>query len=366
MTLSLHVDVMVASYCLVITSRYLTLPRLTSRVQVPSPALKIPSGYAHFADKAKKVAAKLGATCEFITVGKEEEGARFIAELEARLKKGLPAVLSVWDTDHWIALLVKDDERKRFLVMDPINDEKDLEYWTPKKLLKECWCKPDDGPHEYFGILVDRSDGKPPRRRLTKRFLKLLQRGSEQTAQSWHADLVEIAARSSNGKHDESRHSDGAGAGAGEAADPEKCASLVGGDNPGDEKARDRRHLPRLRGHCRGCRHPAERGFRPGRVRGPGHDVGGDLRPAGHVNFLTLWSPLSLPRSPSCVRAFFFRVYACENGSGTHGLDENDRDAVVVPPATEVSELPAVLTVDEVAEFYTSTHRQMTCKRVPL
>jgi hypothetical protein len=81
--------------------------------------------------------------------------------------------------------------------MDPLEDDKAVEYWSAKRLLAASWCEPEGDPAEYFAILLARADGRPPRWRLTRGFLRLLRQGSEQTATQWYKDLTEIARRSS-------------------------------------------------------------------------------------------------------------------------------------------------------------------------
>lgn len=144
----------------------------------------------------KDAGKRLGAVCTFVRERTKAGGERFIRQLEQRLGQGLPLVLSVWDARHWVALLSKDADG-RFIVMDPNDDESSVERWSAKRLLRESWCASDK---ERFAIVVRRTDGQPARWRMTRDFIHLLERGSEQRARTWLADLEELARRAETGR----------------------------------------------------------------------------------------------------------------------------------------------------------------------
>ena len=138
---------------------------------------------------------KVGAT--FLEVRNKAHGPQFAARLKRHLQRGLPAMVLVWDFEHWVAVVGHLDGK--FVVADPDDNAEQFRRWTERKLLNECWNDdgeddPDDPP-QYYAILLKRRDCKPARWKLTDDWVKLCERGNEQDLTAMAADLQDIAGR---------------------------------------------------------------------------------------------------------------------------------------------------------------------------
>jgi len=142
------------------------------------------------------VAKKLGAHGDIVTERKRDRGATFARRLRAHLLRGLPAVLLVWDMDHWISVVGLADDR--LVVMDPNDGDHAFERWSEKRLLKEAWNDGgDDEPDQYLAILLSRTDGQPAAWRMTEAFMRLCAVDSMDTAGQMVRDLKEMVERAS-------------------------------------------------------------------------------------------------------------------------------------------------------------------------
>lgn len=121
--------------------------------------------------------------------------ARFIQRLKRHLERGTPALLLIRNLEHWVAVLGYMKKQKKYLLLDPEKNGNLFYRWTEKKLLKQAWNISNDTaePSQYFAILWKRKDGKQPKWRLTESFLRLCERGTDDTAENMARDLKEIA-----------------------------------------------------------------------------------------------------------------------------------------------------------------------------
>lgn len=156
-------------------------------------------------NKIKKAANAYGVKCSFVMVKSKLGFDKFASKLLAHLEKGLPAILCVWDFSHWIAVIGYLKEKEKFIIVDPRNKNSIYNLYSKNYLAKIAWNElEEDGnqnkhsePAQYFCILLSRKDRKPPRWLINEAWLRLCERGSDDTADNMANDLLEMAQRAS-------------------------------------------------------------------------------------------------------------------------------------------------------------------------
>ena len=94
-----------------------------------------------------------------LRVNGKENGRRFLKSLLRHLRLKGPAVLSVSDGDHWIAVLGYLPRPGKFVIVDPADLKVVFSRWGERTLLSRA-CDHDDD--ENLAILLQRRDGAPP------------------------------------------------------------------------------------------------------------------------------------------------------------------------------------------------------------
>ena len=146
----------------------------------------------------RRAARVFGVRSEFLLCSRQSDGPKFATRLRAHLSSGNPAILLVRDFDHWVAAIGFLKRRRQFIIVDP-KDEHSLFYrWPGARLLRQAWNhrSPEDEhdePDQFFAILLSREDQQPARWRISEEWLRLCERGSDDTAEGMAQDLGEIA-----------------------------------------------------------------------------------------------------------------------------------------------------------------------------
>jgi hypothetical protein len=144
-----------------------------------------------------RTAGKFSVKAEAMKVTAHSQGPRFAARLRRHLKLGNPAILLICDSQHWVAALGVTESGK-IVIADPDDDDQAFQQWGDRTLLRECWNEVDedeDEPDQFYAILLKRKDGARSRWKLTDEWLKMVQRGSEESLQELADDISEIALR---------------------------------------------------------------------------------------------------------------------------------------------------------------------------
>ncbi len=153
-------------------------------------------------NKIKRAACAYGVKTSFLSVSKKHGSEIFFSKLLKHLEKGLPAILCVWDFSHWIAVIGYLKEKDKFIIVDPRNKNSIYNLYSKNYLSKVAWNEPDEKdrsgePPQYFSILLSRKDRKAPKWKITESWLRLCEKGSDDTADNMANDLLEIAQRAS-------------------------------------------------------------------------------------------------------------------------------------------------------------------------
>lgn len=145
-------------------------------------------------DELKNAAGKFKAKAEFLQVYGEKNFEEFNTRLVAHLKTGNPAMLSIYDGKHWVAVIGYEESKREdiYYVNDPeqIGDEV-FDQWTKADVEEEFDKK--HGKDDYFAILLSRKDGKVPVFPLSEDLKNLLADGSYDTLTGMAGDLGKIA-----------------------------------------------------------------------------------------------------------------------------------------------------------------------------
>jgi hypothetical protein len=141
-----------------------------------------------------RAAGKFKVKTQELKVTSYGQGPRFAAKLHAHLTLGHPAILLIYDSEHWVAALGVTESGK-IVIADPDDTDEAFQQWSDRALLRECWNEADEEPDQYYAILLKRRDGKPARWKITDKWLKLVERGSEETLEKLGEDIAEIALR---------------------------------------------------------------------------------------------------------------------------------------------------------------------------
>ncbi len=151
----------------------------------------------------RRAANTYGARSKFLMELKKQNYDKFLRLILNHLEKGLPAILCVWDFSHWVAVIGYLREIDKFIIVDPQNKKKVFNLFSSNHLIKICWneCKATDinEPSQYFAILLSRKDNKLPKWKVNKAWIRLCEKGSEDTADNMANDLIEIAERATPG-----------------------------------------------------------------------------------------------------------------------------------------------------------------------
>ncbi len=145
-------------------------------------------------DELKNAAGKFKAKAEFLQVCGEKNFEEFNTRLVAHLKTGNPAMLSIYDGGHWVAVIGYEERKRKaiYYVNDPeqAGDEV-FDQWTKAGVEEEFDKK--HGKDDYFAILLSRKDGKAPVFPLSEDLKNLLTDGSYDTLTGMTEDLGKIA-----------------------------------------------------------------------------------------------------------------------------------------------------------------------------
>jgi len=149
----------------------------------------------------RRAARAYGVRSEFVLMDERSHGKEFARRLRGHLRQGNPAIMICRDFEHWVAVIGHLSRQRKFIIVDPKEKNHVFFRWSEASLLRNAWNKVDGHeayePDQYFAILLSRRDGQAPKWRITESWLRLCERGSEDTAEGMANDLAEIAAMAS-------------------------------------------------------------------------------------------------------------------------------------------------------------------------
>jgi hypothetical protein len=152
----------------------------------------------------RRAAETYGVASEFLLVEERRVGRQFATRLRRHLNLGNPAIMLVDHFEHWVAVIGYLRHRHRFIVVDPKDEESVSRLWSEQTLIRRGWntaAAPDSGePDQFFAILLARADGQPARWQVSEAWLRLCERGSDDTAEGMANDLAEVARLASPGR----------------------------------------------------------------------------------------------------------------------------------------------------------------------
>ena len=118
-----------------------------------------------------------------------------------------PARAAIRLVDHfgpWVAVIGYLRARRRFIIVDPKDEASVSRLWPEQTLIRRGWnangAPPTGEPDQFFAILLARADGGPARWEVSEAWLRLCERGSDQTAEGMANDLTELARLASPGR----------------------------------------------------------------------------------------------------------------------------------------------------------------------
>ncbi len=153
--------------------------------------------------KIRQAASAYGVKSKYLMISDKGKGELFVKKLLTHLRKGLPAILCCQDFAHWVAVIGHIDENEKYIIIDPNDKKGTFSHYSETFLKNIAWndskTKGDGGKDssQYFAILLEREDGKGAQWRVSDTWIRLCQKGSEDTADNMANDLIEIARRSS-------------------------------------------------------------------------------------------------------------------------------------------------------------------------
>jgi len=157
-------------------------------------------------DELRKIAKIFNTKTQFLQVhGGKKNFEIFNKQLIAHLKTGNPAMLSVNDGGHWIAVQGHEKNKRRtiYYVNDPNNlGDRVFDKWTTTEIKREY--DKTFSNDDYFAILLSRKDGKDPTFLISKNLSNLVASGSFDTLSGMTEDLKKIADISSKGRNTDS------------------------------------------------------------------------------------------------------------------------------------------------------------------
>jgi hypothetical protein len=161
------------------------------------------SVFIHGVDEGglRRAARAFGVKSEFVLLDDRNKGKEFARRLRRHLRRTNPAILLTKDFDHWVAVIGYLARQRKFIIVDPKEENAVFSRWSEARLLRNAWNVSSEGfpyePHQYFAILLSRRDEQPARWRVSEAWLRLCERGSGDTAEAMAEDLAEMAALAS-------------------------------------------------------------------------------------------------------------------------------------------------------------------------
>jgi hypothetical protein len=155
--------------------------------------------FAHGIDEEglRRAAETYGVASEFLVAEERRRGREFATRLRRHLARGNPAIMLVDHFEHWVAVIGYLRDRRRFIVVDPKDEASVSRLWSEQTLIRRGWnadAAPGSGePDQFFAILLARVDGEPARWQVSEAWLRLCERGSDDTAEGMANDLTEVA-----------------------------------------------------------------------------------------------------------------------------------------------------------------------------
>ena len=155
--------------------------------------------FAHGIDEGglRRAAEAYGVCSEFLMVAERRRGREFATRLRRHLAAGNPAIMLVDHFEHWVAVIGYLKKRHRFIIVDPKDETSVSRLWSEQALIRRGWngngAPSSTEPDQFFAILLARADGEPPRWRVSEAWLRLCERGSDDTADGMANDLAEVA-----------------------------------------------------------------------------------------------------------------------------------------------------------------------------
>lgn len=162
--------------------------------------------FAHGVDEQglRRAAEAYEVASEFLLVEERRRGREFATRLRRHLAAGNPAIMLVGHFEHWVAVLGYLRSKRRFIVVDPKDERSVYRLWSEQMLIRSGW-NVDGGPapgepDQFFAILLSRADGGRARWRISEAWLRLCERGADDTAEGMANDLAEVALLASPGE----------------------------------------------------------------------------------------------------------------------------------------------------------------------
>ncbi len=161
--------------------------------------------FAHGIDEEglRRAAGAYGVASEYLEFTERRQGRAFATRLRRHLAAGNPAVMLVGNFEHWVAVIGYLKSRHRFIIVDPKDESSIFRLWSEQTLIRRGWnvgAAPGlDEPDQFFAILLSRADGGPPKWEVSEAWLRLVERGSDDTAEGMANDLAEVALLASPG-----------------------------------------------------------------------------------------------------------------------------------------------------------------------
>ncbi len=155
--------------------------------------------FAHGIDEEglRRAAETYGVESEFLLVEERRRGREFATRLRRHLALGNPAIMLVDHFEHWVAVIGYLRNRRRFIIVDPKDEASVSRLWSEQTLIRRSWnadAAPGSAePDQFFAILLARTDGEPARWQVSEAWLRLCERGSDDTAEGMANDLAEVA-----------------------------------------------------------------------------------------------------------------------------------------------------------------------------
>jgi hypothetical protein len=145
----------------------------------------------------RRAAEAYGVTSEFLTLGDRHRGREFATRLRRHLASGSPAIMLARNFEHWVAVIGYLRQSHKFIVIDPKGEKSVFRRWSEQTLIRSGWntaSAPESVEHDqFFAILLSHQDGRPARWRMSEAWLRLCERGSDDTAEGMANDLAEVA-----------------------------------------------------------------------------------------------------------------------------------------------------------------------------
>lgn len=161
--------------------------------------------FAHGVDEKglRRAAETYGVASEFLLVGERRRGREFATRLRRHLILGNPVIMLVGNFEHWVAVIAYLKDRRRFIVVDPQDERSVYRLWSEETLIRSGWnvdgASGPPEPDQFFAILLSRADAGSARWRISEAWLRLCERGADDTAEGMANDLAEVALVASPG-----------------------------------------------------------------------------------------------------------------------------------------------------------------------